>query len=179
MSQLGERGLAAGDLYAYGNPAGWTPLVTELAAKAHRKNRIPVSVDGVQVVKTIERLALTAIDVGGTYLGGMLIKNSAQCNGGASSLVLFRQLIATEKANSVVEIDQITPGGATECIMEGVTVQTGRVRTMPSGTYSCTGGNVAISDMRRTSNGGIELSWVADLGNGCTETGIFSGTPQQ
>ena len=57
-------------------------------------------------------------------------------------------------------------------------MQTGRVRTMANGTYSC-GTTVVISDLRRTSNGGIEYAWTADLGNGCTETGTFSGVPQQ
>lgn len=41
--------LAARDLYAYGDPAGWPPLVEELAAKAQAKNRIPVTRAGVQV----------------------------------------------------------------------------------------------------------------------------------
>ena len=145
------------------------------------RGQLTYTVDGVQAVKTIERLSLTPIDVGGTYLGGMLIKNSAQCNAGANSFILPRQLIVTEKANSVVELAQITLGGTTECIQEGVTVQTGRVRTMASGIYQCGDfeTTVAISDMRRTSNGGIELAWTAPLGNGCVETGTFSGVPQQ
>lgn len=145
------------------------------------RGQLTYTVDGVQVVKTIERLSLTPIDVGGTYLGGMLIKNSAQCNGGANSTPYFRQLLVTEKAASVVELAVVTPQGATECVMEGVTVQTGRVRTMASGTYQCGGVDttVAISDLRRTSNGGIELAWTAPLGNGCVETGTFSAAPQQ
>jgi hypothetical protein len=158
--------------------AGTSTFVAESVVRG----TLTYTVDGTQVVKTIERLALTPIDVGGTYLGGMLIKNSAQCNGGASSSPYAYQLLVTEKANSVVEIAQVTLQGQTDCVMEGTTVQTGRVRTMPAGTYKCNGiedTTVAIPDMRRTSNGGIELSWTAPLGNGCTETGIFSGTPQQ
>lgn len=138
-------------------------------------------VDGLQVVKTIERLSLTPIDVGGTYIGGMLIKNSAQCNGGAKTTPYAYQLLVTEKAASTVEIAQVSLQGQTDCIMEGLTVQTGRVRTMPNGVYTCgsTESTVAISDIRRTSNGGIELAWTADLGSSCTETGTFSGVPQQ
>ena len=145
------------------------------------RGNLTYTVDGVQVVKTIERLALTPVDVGGVYIGGMLIKNSAQCNGGANSTPFERQLIVTEEANSVVEVAVITPSGATECIMEGVTVQTGRVRTMVNGAYTCGGTEttITISDMRRTSNGGIELAWTAPLGNGCVETGIISAVPQQ
>jgi len=38
-----------GDLYAYGAPAGWAPLVTAIAAKARDKNGIPVGEPGVQI----------------------------------------------------------------------------------------------------------------------------------
>jgi len=41
--------LAARDLYAYGDPAGWPPLVEELAAKAQSKNKIPITRAGVQI----------------------------------------------------------------------------------------------------------------------------------
>ena len=41
--------LAASDLYAYGNPAGWGPLVDALVVKAVRRNRIPVTTAGVQI----------------------------------------------------------------------------------------------------------------------------------
>jgi len=151
----------------------------QFVAESVVRGQLNYRVNGVQVVKTIERLALTPIDVGGVYLGGMLIKNSAQCNGGANTTPYTYQLIVTEKAGSVVEIAQInTSDFQTDCIMEGATVQTGRVRTMVNGNYSC-GTTVSISDMRRTSNGGIELAWVADLGQSCIETGTFSGVPQQ
>lgn len=173
----------------YGSP--WVPGnagcasvgAAQFEAESITRGSLSYSVDGTNVVKTIERQSLTAIDLAGTYLGGMLLKNSAQCSSGASTTPYAYQLIVTEKANSVVEIDQITLDGATDCIMEGTTVQTGRVRTMASGTYKCEAlgvdATVTITEMRRSSNGGIELAWVAPLGSGCTETGIFSGTPQQ
>jgi aspartate/methionine/tyrosine aminotransferase len=41
--------LAATDLYAYGSPEGWGPLVDALAAKAVAKNRIPVTRAGTQI----------------------------------------------------------------------------------------------------------------------------------
>jgi N-succinyldiaminopimelate aminotransferase len=41
--------LAAGDLYAYGSPAGWGPLVDAIADKASRKNKIRVTPAGVQL----------------------------------------------------------------------------------------------------------------------------------
>ena len=109
----------------------------QFVAESVVRGQLTYRVNGVQVVKTIERLALTPIDVGGIYLGGMLIKNSAQCNGGANTTPYAYQFIVTEKAASVVEIAQISLQGQTDCIMEGVTVQTGRVRTMVNGIYTC------------------------------------------
>ena len=41
--------LAAVDLYAYGSPEGWRPLVQAIAEKAVARNRIPVTPAGVQV----------------------------------------------------------------------------------------------------------------------------------
>ena len=41
--------LAAGDLYAYGAPGGWSPLVEAIAEKASVKNRIAVTASGIQV----------------------------------------------------------------------------------------------------------------------------------
>jgi aspartate/methionine/tyrosine aminotransferase len=37
------------DLYAYGTPAGWTPLVEAIVAKARSKNRLDIGVDNVQI----------------------------------------------------------------------------------------------------------------------------------
>ena len=41
--------LASADLYAYGAPNGWGPLVEAIADKAFAKNRIPVTASGVQI----------------------------------------------------------------------------------------------------------------------------------
>ncbi|MEO8699755.1 MAG: pyridoxal phosphate-dependent aminotransferase [Kofleriaceae bacterium] len=41
--------LAAGDLYAYGSPEGWRPLVQAIAEKARARNQIAVGPEGVQV----------------------------------------------------------------------------------------------------------------------------------
>ena len=39
----------AGELYTYGAPAGWAPLVEAIVAKARERNRIPVGEAGVQI----------------------------------------------------------------------------------------------------------------------------------
>ncbi len=154
----------------------------QFVAESISRGTFSYRVDTVQVVKTIERLSLTPITLAGTYIGGMLIKNSAQCNGGGDTTPYAYQLIVTESADSKVSIDQVTLDGQTDCTMAGAAPQYGKVRAMPSGTYVCSFGvdtSLNITDMRRTSNGGIELAWTAPLGSGCTETGKFSGVPQQ
>lgn len=193
MVQTGA-GRYSGALYRvtgswFGGP--WVPsdatetLVGEaqFVAESVVRGTFTYRVDATQVVKTIERLSLTPVGLAGTYLGGMLIRSSAQCSGGAATIPYAYQLIVTEGANSAVRIDQITLDGQTDCVMQGTAQQVGRVRPMPNGTYVCeffgVDTTVAISDLRRTSNGGIELAWTASLGNGCTENGSFSGVPQQ
>lgn len=153
----------------------------QFVAESVTRGLFSYRIDTIQVAKTIERLALTPIEVAGVYLGGMLIKNSNQCNGGASSTPYAYQLLVSEATGSQVTIDQVSLTGSTDCTMKGLALQIGRVRPMPNGTYSCGGADspVNISDMRRTSNGGIELAWTADLGSGCVEAGTFSGVPQQ
>ncbi|HET9339981.1 MAG TPA: hypothetical protein VFQ55_13340 [Casimicrobiaceae bacterium] len=155
----------------------------QFVAESVTRGQFNYRVDTVQVSKTIERLALTPVELAGVYLGGMLIKNSNQCNGGGSTTPYLYQLVVSEAAGSQVTIDQVSTDSPfnTDCTMKGVALQVGRVRAMPNGTYTCGGADspVSISDLRRTSNGGIELAWTANLGNGCTETGSFSGVPQQ
>ncbi len=41
--------LAASDVYAYGAPGGWAPLVEQIVAKARERNAIEVTAGGVQV----------------------------------------------------------------------------------------------------------------------------------
>jgi len=41
--------IAVGDLYAYGAPGGWGPLVEAIAEKAGAKNRVAVTSAGIQI----------------------------------------------------------------------------------------------------------------------------------
>ena len=140
-------------------------------------------VDTTQVVKTIERLPLTAIDLAGTYLGGVLIKGSAGCNGGAYSEVWPYQYIVTHEAESVVRIEHINTDGYTDCVMNGKAVQFGKVFHIADATYVCEVYGIdtaaVVTDLRRTSNGGIEATWKANLGGSCVEDGRFTAIPQQ
>jgi len=70
------------------------------------RGSLTYTVDGVQVVKTIERLSLTPIDVLGTYLGGMLIKNSAQCNGGANTSPVWPSTVERAVASGIARFDE-------------------------------------------------------------------------
>ena len=146
------------------------------------RGNLTYTVDGIQVVKTIERLSLTPIDVGGIYIGGMLIKNSAQCNGGANTTPYAYQLIVTEKAalgrrDRAGHARRARPNAC----MEGVTVQTGRVRTMPNGTYTCGDfeTTVAISDMRRTSTAASSSRGSRRSATAASRPGRSARVPQQ
>jgi hypothetical protein len=140
-------------------------------------------VDLTQVVKTIERQPLTAIDLAGTYLGGVLIKGSSGCNDGAYSEIWPYQYIVTQEAESFVRIEHINIAGYTDCVMRGKAVQLGKVFHIADATYVCEslGINTAavVTDLRRTSNGGIEATWKANLGGSCVEDGRFTAIPQE
>lgn len=140
-------------------------------------------IDLTQVVKTIERQPLTAIDLAGTYLGGVLIKGSAGCKGGAYSEIWPYQYIVTHEAESVVRIEHINTDGYTDCVMKGKAVQLGKVFHIADATYVCESLGVdtaaVVTDLRRTSNGGIEATWKANLGGSCVEDGKFTAIPQQ
>jgi len=140
-------------------------------------------VDTTQVVKTIERLPLTRPEVAGTYLGGSLIKSSLSCNGGGSSDIFPYQFIITQDAANKVRIEHIAFDGITDCVMEGTAQIFGKLLHMPQATYVCGIFNVDtkvdVTDLRRTSNGGVEGTWRANLGGSCVEEGRFTAITQQ
>ncbi|HEU0037329.1 MAG TPA: pyridoxal phosphate-dependent aminotransferase [Kofleriaceae bacterium] len=49
LEELAWTELAPTDLYAYGSPAGWAPLLEALAAKAIERNEIPATPAGIQI----------------------------------------------------------------------------------------------------------------------------------
>ena len=49
LAEVEWAAMSPADLYAYGSPNGWTPLVLAIADKARRKNGLEITVDGVQV----------------------------------------------------------------------------------------------------------------------------------
>jgi hypothetical protein len=140
-------------------------------------------IETTEVVKTIERLTLTRAEVAGTFLGGSLIKSSSACNGGAASDILPYQYIVTQDAANKVRIEHIRTDGVTDCVMEGTAQLHGKLLHLPNATYKCEvygiDTTVVLTDLRRTSNGGIEGTWRADLGGSCTEDGRFSAITQQ
>lgn len=140
-------------------------------------------VDATQVIKTIERLPLTSIDLAGTYLGGVLLKGSAGCNGGAYTEVWPYQYIVTQDAKNVVRIEHVRTDAVTDCVMQGTAVQLGKVFHIADATYVCEAYGIdttaVVTDLRRTSNGGIEATWKANLGGSCVEDGKFTAIPQQ
>ncbi len=49
LAEVEWAAMSPADLYAYGSPNGWTPLVEAIAEKARRNNGIEITVAGVQV----------------------------------------------------------------------------------------------------------------------------------
>jgi hypothetical protein len=173
----------------YGSPwvpgnAGCTQVGdAQFTAENLFRGSLAYRVDAVQVNKTIERLALTPLDVAGTYLGGALIKGSSSCNGGSYSDILSYQYIVKSLANSVIRIEHVRTDSVTDCVMQGTAIQAGKVLQMSGASYVCQiygiDTTATITDLRKTSNGGIQASWTADLGSGCTENGNFAAINQE
>lgn len=155
----------------------------QFEAESVSRGTLSYRVDNVQVVKTIERQSLTALDVSGTYLGGVRINGSSSCNGGSYKDLYLYQYIVKHLANSVIRIEHVTTDGITDCTMEGTAVQLGKVFRIPSAAYVCKDLGIDtkadITDLRKTSNGGFQATWTADLGKGCTETGNFAAINQE
>lgn len=157
----------------------------QFTAETLTRGTLAYRVEAVQVTKSIERQALTALDVSGTFLGGVQIKGSSSCNGGSYTDLYLYQYIVKHLANSVVRIEHVTTDGDafTDCVMEGTAVQYGKLFTMSGAKYVCEAYGIDttanITDLRRTSNGGIQATWTADLGGGCTETGNFAAVNQE
>ena len=193
MFQIGS-GRYSGGVYQcvgswFGGPwvpgnAGCTLVGTaQFTAESLIRGSLVYTVNAVQVTKTIERQALTPIEVAGTYLGGVMIKGTSQCNGGSYTDLYNYQYIVKQLPQSVIRIEHVTTEAVTDCVMEGTAVQSGKVFQIPSATYVCESYGINttanVTDLRRTSNGGLQATWTADLGSGCTETGNFAAISQQ
>jgi hypothetical protein len=161
-------------------PAG----TATFTATSSTSGTLVYSVDSVNVTKTIERITLAPLSVAGVYIGGL----SGRRNGCQASSVPIVDAVQFDVLHSTLtndlRIDQLSTKpltlGQLVCRMEGRTVQTGKVLTVESATYSCVDGwssPARIFNLRPTP-AGFEGQWFSDGGNGCSESGQFSGVTQ-
>ena len=133
-------------------------------------------VNNVVYTKAIERMALTQINLAGTYTGGLAGVQSG-CNG-AGSYKNSYDLQATQTAAGAFSLAFTFPTYA--CTLTGTLLQTGSQYQATGAEYRCNQGNTTvlattanISELKATAQG-IEGRWVAPVGGGCTESAYFS-----
>jgi hypothetical protein len=157
-------------------PAG----TATFTASSSTTGTLTYSVDAVTVTRAIERITLAPLSVAGTYIGGASGRRTG-CNpsGAIVEPVQFEVLHST--TTNEIRIDQIsTSSGQLVCRMQGTAVQTGKLLTVASASYSCVDGwnaSARIFNLRPTS-AGFEAQWSSDAGNGCTESGQLAGVTQ-
>lgn len=188
---IGER--FAGNLYRisgtwYGAPA-WSGYqiaqagTASFTATSSTSGTLVYTVDGVNVSKSIERLTLAPLSVAGLYVGGVSGRRSG-CQASGAIVDATQLDVAHSTLTNELRIDQLSTRpdrlGQLVCRMEGRTVQLGKVLTVEGATYACTDGWNAparIFNLRPTPTG-FEGQWFSDAGNGCSESGQFSGVTQ-
>lgn len=138
------------------------------------------SVEGTSVSKAIERQLLAPLNIAGVYIGGVSGRRSGCATSGTIVDFMLFDVLHSSVTNEV-RIDQISSNtGQVVCTMVGTTVQRGRLLTVDPATYACVDGWLSparIFNLRPTS-AGFEGQWFSDGGNGCSESGQFSGARQ-
>jgi hypothetical protein len=134
-------------------------------------------IDGVGTfTKAIERLSLTPINIGGSYIGGL-----AGVQSGCSASGSYKNTYDLQVSQTVAGAATFTMTfPAYACTLTGTLVQRGKEYTMTGAAYQCTQGNTTlwsttanVSEIKATAQG-IEGRWVAPVNGGCTETAYFS-----
>lgn len=130
----------------------------------------------VTVTKSIQRQTLTAIPLGGLYIGGQAGQYAGANCAARGSYTDTLRLQAVQNGNAITLSFTYDASGQA-CTLAGTMAQFGKVYTVPGATYQCRSGintTALIDDLRATSLG-IEGRFVAaDLGNGCSESAAFS-----
>lgn len=119
------------------------------------------SVDGIQVTKAITRISFAPDTLTGTYLGGLLA-NVAQCSSNTPGGYFIADRLVVDHSNQSLPrftVDFFVNGNtATECVFQGAYTQQGRMGTIQSGAWSCSGGannagTFTMTEIQATQNG--------------------------
>lgn len=166
----------------FGAPVWQAPLVqpagtATFTAQSAYAGTLSYSVDGLQVVKTIERQTMVPINIAGSYRGSVAAtRTGCEANGHFTDFVELEVLHSP--ANGNLRITQFSAfDGLLVCRMEGVAVQIGKLLLSDPASFVCPdfGWNspARIYNIRRTSTG-FEAQYVSS-DNGCIETGDIAG----
>lgn len=138
------------------------------------------NVGTVNVSKSITRLTLTTIPLGGLYKGGVA-SYIDKCNNIADNGVsrFFVDLQATQTTGGALSLEFVLNGvdqAAGSCKLAGNAAQDGQLYRIPGASYTCStqfSSTANVTQVKATAQG-IEGQWIANVGNGCIETAYFS-----
>jgi hypothetical protein len=138
------------------------------------------SVGGVTVTKNIQRQTLTAIALGGSYVGGQSGEyvSCPDTSLNATYIDTYTTLSVSQSPASVATFTFNYDLANAMCTMSGTLEQHGQLYTIPNATYQCTGGlnfneTATMYEIKATAQG-IEGRFTSNLSDGCTENAWFS-----
>jgi len=138
------------------------------------------NVGTANVTKAIERQTLTAIALGGAYVGGQSGSYSSCASSSNNGSYVDKYLLTvSHNTNGTATFTFVYDVGAT-CVMSGTLEQHGQLYRIPGASYQCTGGLVfnttaTMYEIKATALG-IEGRFAATLPSGCQENAQFSAT---
>jgi hypothetical protein len=135
------------------------------------------TVNGVgTVTKFIQRQTLTAITVGGTYIGGQSgAYSNCSISANNAPYVDFFNLQVTQLTNGTVTFAFTYQ--AFNCTFSGTLVQQGQLYSVPGASYQCSSDptfSANLTEIKATAQG-IEGQFSALVGGNCREDAHFSG----
>jgi hypothetical protein len=164
------------------NPAQWG--VTQVGTATFTPTTaytgvLSYNVGNVAVTKNIQRQTLTAIALGGSYVGGQSGEyvSCPDTSLNATYIDTYTLSVSQSPASVATFTFDYDFADAT-CTMSGTLEQHGQLYRIPNATYQCTGGlnfneTATMYEIKATAQG-IEGSFASNLSDGCTENAWFS-----
>lgn len=135
---------------------------------------------GPTVTKTIQRQTLKTIALGGNYTGGQVGNYTGNNCSIAGKYQDPFNVTVTQLSDGTVTFAFTYFNSGIDCNLSGTLVQQGQLYSISNAAYVCSGGatvnTTATMDAIKATAQGIEGTFSApSIGNGCGETGRFSG----
>jgi hypothetical protein len=133
------------------------------------------------VVKPIQRQTLTTAQFSGNYYGGEYITYSGCKSSGPFNFTDSYGLTVTQSANALTLVFAYD-GLKETCTMSGVPVQNGLLYSIPTASYTCTGGLTTTASIYNIKQTGLgiegQFSAPGTFGDNCQEDTRFSAVRQ-